>query len=121
MIIKTAERIRELREKNDLTQSELARKLYVTRSSVNAWEMAISMPSTEKLAELTTILHTSADYLLGTESNEFIPLDQYTEKEKELLYRLCQYFDEQHNLCENIKLKPRENSSGIPSKIKKDA
>ena len=36
MIIQTAERIRELREKNDMTQSELAKRLSITRSSVNA-------------------------------------------------------------------------------------
>ena len=40
MIIRTAEKIKELRQKNNMTQSDLARKLYVTRSSVNAWEMA---------------------------------------------------------------------------------
>lgn len=94
MIIKTAERIRELREKNDLTQSELARMLYVTRSSVNAWEMAISVPSTEKLVDLAYILHTSADYLLGINAEETLYLTNYSEKEKELIYRLCGYFDE---------------------------
>ena len=38
------ERIKSLREKRDLTQSDLARKLGITRSSVNAWEMGISVP-----------------------------------------------------------------------------
>ena len=37
-----AERIKTLRETNNLTQSALAKKLNVTRSSVNAWEMGIS-------------------------------------------------------------------------------
>lgn len=96
MIIKTAEKIKELRQKNNLTQSELARKLYVTRSSVNAWEMAISIPSTEKLTDLCAILHTSADYLLGLDTAEKVPIDQYNENEKEILYRLVRYFDEAH-------------------------
>ena len=52
MIINTAARIKELRLKNNLTQTEMAKRLYVTRSSVNAWEMAISIPSTEKSTEL---------------------------------------------------------------------
>ncbi|MDO5407861.1 MAG: helix-turn-helix transcriptional regulator [Eubacteriales bacterium] len=97
MIIKTAERIRELREKNDFTQSELARRLYVTRSSVNAWEMAISIPSTEKITELCQVLHTSSDYLLGLSSEEVICLNQYSFEEKEILYRLMKYFDEVQN------------------------
>ena len=94
MIIKTAERIKELREKNHLTQSELARRLYVTRSSVNAWEMAISIPSVDKIVELCLVLHTTADYLLGLNDSEVLPLNQYGEREKKLLYDLLQYFDE---------------------------
>lgn len=94
MIIKIAERIRELREKNDLTQTELARRLGVTRSSVNAWEMAISIPSTEKITELCQILHTTSDYLLGLATSETIPLEPYSFDEKAILYRLVKYFDD---------------------------
>ncbi len=98
MILKTADRIRELRAKNNLTQTQLARALYVTRSSVNAWEMAVSIPSTEKIIELCQVLHTTADYLLGVDSGETILIEAYTYEEKELLYRLLQYFDQQHRL-----------------------
>ena len=48
-----------------MTQSDLARKLYVTRSSVNAWEMGVSVPTAAKLVELSLFFHVSADYLLG--------------------------------------------------------
>ncbi|HIT66690.1 MAG TPA: helix-turn-helix transcriptional regulator [Candidatus Merdisoma merdipullorum] len=97
MVIQIAERIKELREKNNLTQTELARRLHVTRSSVNAWEMAISIPSTEKILSLCSILHTTSDYLLGLDTGETLPLYQYSQKEKELLYQLARYFDEIHN------------------------
>ncbi|MBQ9991552.1 MAG: helix-turn-helix transcriptional regulator [Lachnospiraceae bacterium] len=93
MIIKTAERIKELREKNNLTQSELARRLNITRSSVNAWEMGISIPSTEKIVDLCLLLHTSSDYLLGLDYHEQVPVDKYNSDEKELIYHLIQYFD----------------------------
>lgn len=96
MIINTAARIKELRLKNNLTQTEMAKRLYVTRSSVNAWEMAISIPSTEKITELCQLLHTSADYLLGLSEDESIPVSRYTQDEKEILYRLIQYFDSAH-------------------------
>ena len=96
MIINTAARIKELRLKNNLTQTEMAKRLYVTRSSVNAWEMAISIPSTEKITELCQLLHTSADYLLGLSEDESIPVPRYTQDEKEILYRLIQYFDSAH-------------------------
>lgn len=37
MILKVSERIHKLRDKHDMTQAALARKMGVTRSSVNAW------------------------------------------------------------------------------------
>ena len=43
------ERIKKLREKQGYTQTELAKMLGVTRSCVNAWEMGISVPSTQSL------------------------------------------------------------------------
>ena len=48
------EKIRELRDKNGLTQSYLARRLHVSRSTVNAWEMGISIPSTQYVVELAS-------------------------------------------------------------------
>lgn len=93
MLIKTSERIKELREKNNMTQSDLARRLGITRSSVNAWEMGISIPSTEKVVDLCLILHTTSDYLLGLDKNELLPVDKYSSKEKELVYLLVDYFD----------------------------
>ena len=93
MVLKTAERIKELREKNDLTQTELAKKMNVTRSSVNAWEMGISIPSTEKIVELTLILHTTSDYILGINNDESLPIHMYSSEEKELIYRMITYFD----------------------------
>ena len=93
MLITTADRIKELGQKNHMTQADLARKLYVTRASVNAWEMAISVPSSEKIADLCQLFHTSADYLLGLSSEESLPLELYSEEEKEILYQIVSYFD----------------------------
>ena len=61
------ERIKKLREKQGYTQTELAKMLGVTRSCVNAWEMGISVPSTQSLVQLAQIFDMSTDYLLGTD------------------------------------------------------
>ena len=60
-----ADRIKNLREQHLLTQMELSKKLGITRSSVNAWEMGISVPSTQYIVELANIFKVSTDYLLG--------------------------------------------------------
>ena len=57
-----ADRIKKLRQQFGLTQSDLAKKLNITRSSVNAWEMGISVPSTQYVVELAGIFKVSTDY-----------------------------------------------------------
>ena len=44
-----ADKIKQLRTSRNMTQSDLAKKLNITRSSVNAWEMGLSTPSTAYL------------------------------------------------------------------------
>ena len=65
-----ADRIKALREQQNITQSDLAKQLGITRSSVNAWEMGISIPNVEKLVELSSLFNVSVDYLLGVNSYE---------------------------------------------------
>ncbi len=77
----TSERIKTLRERKGLTQSTLARMIGITRSSVNAWEMGISTPSTRYLVELAKIFHVSTDYLLGLEATSSINTDGLSEED----------------------------------------
>lgn len=89
------DRIKELREKNNYTQSSLAKKLNVTRSSVNAWEMGISMPSTALIVELAKLFHVSTDYLLGLSENASLDISSLNDKEIMILYDLIEYFKSQ--------------------------
>ena len=88
-----SEKIRELREKAGFSQSQLAKKLDVTQSSVNAWEIGLSTPTTQYVVALAKLFHVSADYLLGLESQHAIILDGYRREEIEVLYSLIRYFD----------------------------
>ena len=47
-----ADNIKRLRENSGLSQAALARKLGVTRASVNAWEMELSAPTAQYLIAL---------------------------------------------------------------------
>lgn len=87
-----SERIKQLREKNNLTQASLAKKLNVTRSSVNAWEMGISVPSTSLIVDLARLFHVSTDYLLGMNENVSLDISSLSEKEIMILYELIEYF-----------------------------
>lgn len=77
-----------LREKNNLTQAELSKKLGITRSGVNAWEMGISVPSTQYIVELSKLFNVSTDYLLGLTTNNSIDLTGLSEEDKKVIYEL---------------------------------
>ena len=89
------DRIKQLREQAGYSQAQLAKRLDVTRSSVNAWEMGLSMPTTQYVVTLAKLFHVSADYLLGLTASSSIVLDGYTQEELEMLYKLIRYFDDQ--------------------------
>lgn len=67
-----AEKIKLLRENSGLSQKALADKLGITRSSVNAWELGISVPSTQYIVELATLFKVSTDYLLNVSNKKVI-------------------------------------------------
>ena len=79
-----SDRIKALRESHGLTQSELAKQLGITRSSVNAWEQGISVPSTQYIVELATIFKVSTDYLLGVNATASINVSGLTDSDIEL-------------------------------------
>ena len=85
-----SDRIRLLRERRGLTQSELAKQLGMTRSSVNAWEQGISVPSTQYIVELAAIFKISTDYLLGVESTASINVSGLTDEDIELAHSLIE-------------------------------
>ena len=86
-----AEKIKSLREKKGLTQSELARRLGITRSSVNAWEMGISVPSTQYIVELANIFGVSSDFLLGINGRAAISVDGLSHEDVELLFEIAEH------------------------------
>lgn len=60
-----SQRLREARRKAGLSQEALAERLNVSRQAVSKWESGGAAPSTEKLAELSQVLDTTVDALLG--------------------------------------------------------
>lgn len=86
--------IKSLRETAGLSQSELAKRLGVTRSSVNAWEMGLSIPTAQYIVELSQLFHVSTDYLLGLNNTQAIYIDRLSQEEKQILYSLIHYFQD---------------------------
>ena len=86
-----AERIKTLREQAGMSQEKLAKRLGITRSSVNAWEMGISTPSTQYIAELAGLFQVSADYLLGLNETATVSIAGLTEADVGLVCHLISH------------------------------
>ena len=68
--IKIAERIKELRQINNLSQAEFGKKIGVSQDTVSLWEQGKSIPATEYIILIVEIFRNSdtaltAAYLLG--------------------------------------------------------
>lgn len=97
-----AERIKYLRERSGMTQTGLAKELGITRSSVNAWEMGISVPSTQYIVELAGLFKVSADYLLGLGGSATISLDGLTESDIQVLHHLVTHLKNKNSGLEQL-------------------
>ncbi len=62
-----SEKIQELRNKNKLTQEQLAEKLYVSRTAVSKWESGKGYPSIDSLKYISKTFNISIDELLSIE------------------------------------------------------
>ena len=94
-----AERIKSLREQQNKTQAELAKILGITRSSVNAWEMGISVPSTQYVVELANIFEVSTDYILGVKSTATLSVAGLTDDDVAMVRSMILHLKNK-NTCE---------------------
>ncbi len=65
-----ADRLKELRLNNGLTQIELSKRLNYSQSIISEWEKNGNQPTAQAIKTIAKFFNVSADYLLGCE-NEF--------------------------------------------------
>lgn len=80
--------LKTLRLRENLTQSQLAQKLGLTKSVISAYETGLRMPSYDILIHISQIFNVSTDYLLGLEQKQGIDLSGLSEQEIEALKNL---------------------------------
>lgn len=64
--METRDIIKKLREKNGLTQEQMAERLMISRQAVSRWENGETQPDTESLKLLSKEFNVSINTLLGT-------------------------------------------------------
>ena len=83
-------RIRNLRRQSNLTQSQLAARLGLTKSVISAYENDLRLPSYDTLITIARIFKVSTDYLLGVKSKDGLDLSGLTEEEIKAITKLVE-------------------------------
>ena len=92
-------RLRELREAKHLSQSDVASRLNVSRSTVSGYESNTTTPSLEQFTRLAILYNTSLDYIMGLDNRVCFYLDGLSENQQQTILdvvnRLKQSFSQE--------------------------
>ena len=85
-LIKIGKFIAECRKNKNITQEQLAERLFITDRAVSKWERGLSLPDVDKMLDLCDILDINVNDLL---SGEKIDMKDYKRRNEELLLELA--------------------------------
>jgi len=89
--------LKELREKNHLTQKQLAQKLGVTEGAISSYERNISLPSIEALKTLAVMYRVKTDYLLGLDRGSYLLVNNLTKTQFDIVEATIKEFGAGNN------------------------
>jgi transcriptional regulator with XRE-family HTH domain len=87
------ERLQKLRTGKNLTQEELAQKLYVSRSAISKWESGRGYPSIDSLKAIARFFHVTLDELIGSEETVRLAEEDLQNTRKQYLSLQCGILD----------------------------
>lgn len=76
------EKLQELRKQKGITQEELAKKLYVSRTAISKWESGRGYPNIDSIKAISKFFSITIDELLSTDEALMIAEEESKEKEK---------------------------------------
>ena len=103
MVYGLYEKIRCLREHYGITQTQLAERLGVTKSAVNAWETGTNSPSLTYIIKLAQIYGVSTDYLLGVNERLTVDITNLDELQKQAVTLMIRLFKRDNKATEEQK------------------
>lgn len=88
-----SEKLQKLRKKQNLTQEELAEKLYVSRTAISKWESGRGYPSIDSLKVIAKYFHITIDELIGGEEIVTLAEQDIKENNKKHTALICSVLD----------------------------
>lgn len=89
-------RLKELRESKRLSQTDVASRLNVSRSTISGYESNTITPSLEQFTRMAVLYNASLDYIMGLENRRGYYLDGLSEDQQHVILdvveRMKQFF-----------------------------
>ena len=84
-MVNFGKKLKSLRKEAGMTQTDLAKRLGITKSVVSYYERQERNPSPDVLIQLTDIFHVTADYMLGITHKKMIDVSDLSEEDMRFL------------------------------------
>ena len=88
MVFDFGYRLRALRKKKRMTQTQVAKRLNIPKASISGYENNVKTPSVDTLIQMSNLYGVSTDYLLGLDNRDMLDVDGLSERQKALLEQI---------------------------------
>lgn len=85
-------RLKELRNKKNISQTEAANRLGVSKNTVYCYENNLKMPSVNRLVDIAVLYDSSIDYIMGLDHTPSIRLSGLTNEQQDAIRALVKTF-----------------------------
>jgi len=93
--------IKIMRDQNGMTQQDVADKLGISKSAVNAWEMGTNVPNLQNIVELAKLFSVSTDYLLDMAEDRYVDVMGLNGRQLSVVRKLVDCFKTDNGQKEN--------------------
>ncbi len=87
-MVDLGKRLRDLRLARNLTQQQVADRVWVKKSMISSYELSTRLPSYKVLIRLSKLFGVSTDYLLGIETKRSINFKNLTDRQIKIILEL---------------------------------
>ena len=104
MVFDFGYRLKNLRQQHHLTQTQVANRLNLSKTSISGYENNVKTPSQDVLIKLAGLYRVSTDYLLGLDDEEMISVEGLTRQQRRLVEELVRMLQEKTWIMEGRKI-----------------
>lgn len=96
-MVDLSKKLKSLRLAENLTQTQVAERIGVTKTVISSYENALRQPSYENLLKLARLYKVSTDWLLGNEKQKDFDFSGLTDEQANLVMGIIKAFEKSND------------------------